>query len=178
MFMYFFTRTSFFGTISSFREGNPCILSTQKHLPGARLHLFHVLSNRHQFLHLLEVEISSMWFLKNVNNMSENGDFFFKCFMTHDWFRFLNLQTFHFSFGTYETATRVTVIFDTLLAKKKRSNKASHFTESTSKNKPFPPVVHIHWGLPDIIGMSLCVAFLRRFDLDPWNSMGKITTIC
>lgn len=47
----------FLGTMSSFREANPCILSTKKHLPGARFHLFHVLSNRHQFLHLLDRDL-------------------------------------------------------------------------------------------------------------------------
>ena len=87
----------YLGTMSSFREGNPCILSAKKNIflgleRNPRFHLLHVLSNRHQFLHLLDRDlfhvISEKW------QWYERRWWWKKCFIP--WlFRFLNLQTFH-----------------------------------------------------------------------------------
>ena len=81
-------------------------------------------------------EICSMWFLKNGNDMSEDGDEKMLHTMT---VQVPKSSDFSHSFGTYESATRVTVIFDTLAIKrsKKTSCISLHWTH-IKKKKNFP----------------------------------------
>ena len=124
-YVYIYIYIYILGTMSSFREGNPCILSAKKkHLPGARKKSKIPPSPCPQ---------------QSTSILAPPGQRFVPCDfwkMAMIWAKMVMKKMLHtmtvqvpkssdfsHSFGTYESATRVTVIFDTLAIK--RSKKTS-----------------------------------------------------